>query len=46
MISSSWGSRDTADEARRKTEKRAFDKLIDEVVVSWPRLLQRYEKKP
>lgn len=46
MISSSWGSRDTADEARRKTEKRAFDKLIDEIVASWPRLLQRYEKKP
>lgn len=45
MISSSWGSGDTADEARRKTEKRAFDKLIDEVVTSWPKLLQRHEQK-
>ena len=45
MISTSWGSSDTADEARRKTERRAFGKLVDDFVASWPKLLQRYEKK-
>lgn len=44
-ISTSWGSSDTADEARRKTERRAFGKLVDELVASWPKLLQRHEKK-
>ena len=44
-VSTSWGSRATADEARRKTERRAFGKLIDELVASWPKLLQRYEKQ-
>jgi hypothetical protein len=45
MVSTSWGSSDTADEARRKTERRAFGKLVDEFVASWPKLLQRHEKK-
>lgn len=44
-ISTSWGSSDTADEARRHTEKKAFGKLVDEFVTSWPKLLQRSEKK-
>ncbi len=44
-LSSSWGSRDTADEARRTTEKRAFGKLVDEFVKSWPGLLARYQTK-
>lgn len=44
-IATSWGSRDTADETRRKTERRAFGKLVDELVASWPKLLQRHEKK-
>jgi hypothetical protein len=44
-VSSSWGSRDTADAVRRTTEKRAFGKLVDELVASWPKLLQRHEKK-
>jgi hypothetical protein len=42
--SSSWGSRDSADEARRKTEQDAFRKLIDELVSTWPKLLARYGK--
>jgi len=46
LTSSSWSSRETADEARRGTEKRAFNKLIDDVVTSWPRLLERFDKKP
>lgn len=44
MLSTSWGSGETADEARRQTEKKAFDKLVDDVATSWPRLLRRYEK--
>jgi len=44
-ISTSWGSRGSADEARRKTERRAFGKLVDEFVASWPRILQRYPQK-
>lgn len=40
-LSTSWGSSDTADEARRKNEQESFKKLIDELVASWPRLLER-----
>jgi len=43
-VSTSWGSSDSADEVRRTTERRAFGKLVDELVVSWPKLLERYEK--
>ncbi|MFT3782724.1 MAG: hypothetical protein QM790_11975 [Nibricoccus sp.] len=43
-ISTSWGSGDAADQVRRDTEKRAFTKMVDEIVTSWPRLLKRYEK--
>jgi len=45
-ISSSWSSGDSADEVRRKTEKKAFGKLIDDLVTSWPNLLHRANKKP
>jgi hypothetical protein len=41
----SWGSRDSADEARRDAERTAFAKLVDELVGSWPGLLERYAKK-
>lgn len=44
-FSTSWGSRDTADEARRNNEREAFKKLIDEFAVSWPKLLERHGKK-
>jgi hypothetical protein len=44
-ISTSWGSSDSADEVRRTTERRAFGKLVDELVVSWPKLLERYENR-
>lgn len=40
--STSWGSRDSADEARRKNEQAAFKHLIDEFVASWPKLLERH----
>jgi hypothetical protein len=43
-LSTSWGSRDTADETRRRTEREAFGKLIDDVVSSWPKLLERHAK--
>ena len=44
-IASSWSSGDSADEVRRKTEKKAFGKLIDELATSWPKLLERASKK-
>lgn len=43
-FSTSWGSRDAADEARRNNEREAFKKLIDEVVASWPKFLERHGK--
>jgi hypothetical protein len=43
-VSTSWSSKDTADETRRKTERRAFGKLVDELVASWSTLLQRHVK--
>jgi hypothetical protein len=44
-FSTSWGSRDTADAARRKNEQVAFKKLVDEFTSSWLRVLARDEKK-
>jgi len=44
-FSTSWGSRDSADEARRGNEQRAFKKLIDEFATTWPKVLERYRKK-
>lgn len=45
ISSSSWNTRDNADKARQKTETRAFTKLIDDFVESWPRLIKRYPAK-
>lgn len=44
-FSTSWGSRDTADETRRNNEREAFKKLINEFATSWPKLLERHAKK-
>jgi len=44
-FSTSWGSRDSADEARRKNEQDAFKKLIDEFASTWPQVLERHRKK-
>lgn len=44
-FSTSWGSRDSADEARRKNEQEAFRRLIDEFVTTWPKVLERHRKK-
>jgi hypothetical protein len=44
-LSTSWGSRDTADETRREIEQEAFKKLIDDLTTSWPKLLERYAQK-
>ncbi|CAM2785211.1 hypothetical protein [Rariglobus hedericola] len=41
MLSTSWSSGESADEARRQTETRAFDKLVNELVASWPKLLKK-----
>lgn len=43
--STSWGSRDSADEVRKDTEKKAFTKLVGDVVKSWPQLLKQYDPK-
>jgi hypothetical protein len=45
-FSTSWGSRDSADEARRTNERDAFKKLIDELVNTWPKVLERHAKRP
>ena len=42
ISSSAWSTRDNADKARQKTETRAFARLVDDFVESWPRLLKRY----
>ena len=44
-FSTSWGSRDSADEARRNNEQVAFKKLVDEFTTTWPRVLERHRKK-
>jgi hypothetical protein len=44
-VGTSWGSRDSADQARRESEQRAFKRLIDDVVGSWPQVLERHDKK-
>lgn len=44
-LATSWGSRDTADQARQGNERNAFVKLIDEVVTSWPSMLERHVGK-
>ena len=44
-LSTSWGTRDSADAARRDTERRAFTKLVDDIVTSWPKVLQRHATK-
>jgi len=43
-LSTSWGSRDSADETRRKNEQEAFKKLIDEFVATWANVLERHGK--
>jgi len=44
-FSTSWGSSDTADEARRNNEQEAFKKLIDDFTTSWPKVLERHGQK-
>ena len=44
-FATSWGSRDSADEARRANEQTAFKRVIDEFVTSWPKVLERHGKK-
>jgi hypothetical protein len=44
-LSTSWGSLDSADDTRRRSESEAFRKLIDDFVASWPKLLERHAKR-
>lgn len=41
-LATSWGSRDAADATRRRNEQQAFKKLVDDLVASWPKFLERY----
>lgn len=43
-LSTSWGSRDAADSGRRRNEREAFAKLLEEFITSWPKLLERHQK--
>ncbi len=38
VLGTSWGSADSADAARRETEKAAFAKLVDEFIAAWPKI--------
>jgi hypothetical protein len=40
-LSTSWGSREAADRARRANERAAFVKLVDEFAGAWPRILKQ-----
>lgn len=44
-LATSWGKADTADEARRDTERAAFKKLVAEFVEKWPQVLAKYDTK-
>jgi hypothetical protein len=44
-LSTSWGSRDAADESRQRSEREAFGKLIDDFAASWPKILDKHTKK-
>jgi hypothetical protein len=44
-LSTSWGSSDAADEARRQNERLAFQQLVGEFASTWPRLLERHGQK-
>jgi len=44
-LSTSWGSSEAADEARRQNERQAFEQLIGEFAGTWPKLLDRHAKK-
>jgi hypothetical protein len=42
--STSWGSRETADRARRDAEKSAFKALVGEFEKNWPAIVERAKK--
>jgi len=44
VISTSWGSRDSADEARKDAEKAAFNQLVGEFEKAWPSILKQNRK--
>jgi hypothetical protein len=43
--STSWGSQDAADETRQRNERASFQKLMDEFVTAWPKVLARHAKQ-
>lgn len=45
-LSTSWGSADSADAARRETERAAFAKLVGEFIATWPRVVRTGSAAP
>jgi hypothetical protein len=43
-VSTSWGSSDAADEARRQNERHTFEQLVSEFETTWPKLLARHRR--
>jgi hypothetical protein len=39
-----WNSEDSADQMRRATEQEAFRKLAEEMIATWPRVLERHHR--
>lgn len=44
-LSTAWGSRDAADDTRRKNERAAFVQMADEFTATWPKLLDKHGRK-
>ncbi|MGC4073917.1 MAG: hypothetical protein QM760_15695 [Nibricoccus sp.] len=45
VLSTSWGSNDSADEARKDAEKAAFNQLVGEFEKTWPSLVEKARSK-
>ena len=44
-LSTAWGSRDSADEARRNNEREAFGLLLGQMEKTWPKLVEQSARK-
>ena len=42
QLSNGWTSEDAVDDTRRRTESRAFDKLVGELEKTWPTIVAQY----
>ena len=44
QLSNGWTSEDAVDDTRRRTEARAFDKLVGELEKTWPNIVSQYSR--